>query len=77
MAHSENDYSPPSPEDDRLNKSSLHASAPNWKAQGLKPFSAQSVATRKSAELAREEMERATAAGVTVLSPEEARYPSR
>jgi predicted Rossmann fold nucleotide-binding protein DprA/Smf involved in DNA uptake len=49
--------------------------SPNWKAQGLKPFRRQSVATGKSAELAREEMARAAAAGVTVPSPEDACSP--
>jgi hypothetical protein len=42
---------------------------------GIKAVSAQSVATGKSAELAREEMARAAAAGVTVLSPDDACSP--
>jgi predicted Rossmann fold nucleotide-binding protein DprA/Smf involved in DNA uptake len=53
----------------------FHASLTALESTGIKAVSAQSVATGKSAELAREEMARAAAAGVTVLSPEDACCP--
>jgi len=53
----------------------FHASLTEPESTGIKAVSAQSVATGKSAELAREEMARAAAAGVTVLSPEDACCP--
>ncbi len=43
----------------------------------MQAVSAQSIATGKSAELAREEIARAAAAGVTVVSLEDPCYPSR
>jgi DNA processing protein len=55
----------------------FHASLTELESTGSKAVSAQSVATGKSAELAREEMARAAAAGVTALSPEDACYASR
>jgi DNA processing protein len=55
----------------------FHVSLTELVSTGIKAVSAQSVATGKSADLAPEEMARATAAGVTVLSPKDACYPSR
>lgn len=55
----------------------FHASLTELEGTGIQAVSAQSVATGKSAELAREEIARAAAAGVTVLSFEDACYPSR
>ena len=55
----------------------FHASLTELEGTGIKVVSAQSIATGKSAELAREEIARAAGAGVTVLSPEDPCYPSR
>jgi len=49
---------------------------PSWRAPGS-GLSAPSLATGKSAELAREEIARAAAAGVTLLLLEDALYPRR
>ena len=53
----------------------FHASLTELESTGMQAVSAQSIATGKSAELAREEMARAAAAGMTVLSPEDACSP--
>jgi DNA processing protein len=55
----------------------FHASLTELESTGILAVSAQSVATGKSAELAREEIGRAAAAGVTVLSHEDPCYPPR
>jgi DNA processing protein len=55
----------------------FHASLTELESTGIKAVSAQSIATGKSAELAREEIASAAAAGVTVLSPEDSFFPSR
>jgi len=55
----------------------FHASLTELESTGIQAVSAQSIATGKSGELAREEMARATAAGVTVVSGEDACYPQR
>ncbi len=55
----------------------FHASLTELESTGIKAVSAQSIATGKSAELAREEIARATGGGVTVVTLEDARYPSR
>jgi DNA processing protein len=55
----------------------FHASLTELEGTGIQAVSAQSIATGKSAELAREEIARAVAAGVTVLSTEDLCYPSR
>ncbi|HEV3307565.1 MAG TPA: DNA-processing protein DprA [Candidatus Sulfotelmatobacter sp.] len=55
----------------------FHASLTELESTGIKAVSAQSIATGKSAELAREEIASAAAAGVTVLSPEDSYFPSR
>ncbi len=55
----------------------FHASLTELESTGIKAVSAQSIATGKSAELAREEIARATAAGVAVVSLEDPCYPSR
>jgi DNA processing protein len=55
----------------------FHASLTELESTGIQAVSAQSIATGKSAELAREEMARTAAAGVTVLSPEDSCYPVR
>jgi len=55
----------------------FHASLTELESTGIKAVSAQSIATGKSAELAREEIASAAAAGVTVLSPEDSCFPSR
>jgi hypothetical protein len=59
----------------RQREAVFHASLTELESTGIKAVSSQSVATGKSAELAREEMARAAAAGVTVLSPEDACSP--
>ena len=46
-------------------------------ASGIQAVSAQSIATGKSAGLAREEMARASAAAVTILSIGDPSYPTR
>src|SRR5579859_3775358 len=53
------------------------ASLTELESTGIQAVSAQSIATGKSAELAREEISKAAAAGVTVLSAEDACYPVR
>src|SRR5271165_5789804 len=55
----------------------LGASLTELESTGIQAVSAQSLATGKSAELAREEIARAVAAGVTVLSVEDPSYPHR
>ena len=55
----------------------FHASLTELESTGIQAVSAQSIATGKSAELAREEIARAAAAGVTVLSLEDPCYPPR
>jgi DNA processing protein len=55
----------------------FHASLTELESTGIQVVSAQSIATGKSAELAREEIARAAAAGVIVLSLEDSCYPPR
>ena len=55
----------------------FHASLTELESTGMQAVSAQSIATGKSAELAREEIARAAAAGVTVISLEDPCYPPR
>jgi DNA processing protein len=55
----------------------FRASLTELEATGIQAVSAQSVATGKSAELAREEIARATAAGVTIISFDDPFYPPR
>jgi DNA processing protein len=55
----------------------FHASLTELEATGIQAVSAQSIATGKSAELAREEIARAAATEVTVVSTEDACYPPR
>ncbi|MGA8216754.1 MAG: DNA-processing protein DprA [Candidatus Sulfotelmatobacter sp.] len=55
----------------------FHASLTELESTGIQAVSAQSIATGKSAELAREEIARASTAGVTVLSLEDPCYPPR
>ena len=55
----------------------FHASLTELEGTGIKAVSAQSIATGKSAELAREESARAAAASVTIVSGEDAYYPGR
>jgi DNA processing protein len=55
----------------------FHASLTELESTGIQAVSAQSIATGKSAELAREEIARATAAQVAVLSNEDPCYPPR
>jgi DNA processing protein len=55
----------------------FHASLTELESTGIQAVSAQSIATGKSAELAREEMARAAAAGVLVITGEDSRYPPR
>lgn len=55
----------------------FHASLTELEATGIQAVSAQSIATGKSAELAREEIARAASAGVAVISGEDACYPPR
>ncbi len=55
----------------------FHASLTELEATGIQAVSAQSIATGKSGELAREELARAAAADVTVVSAEDACYPPR
>ena len=55
----------------------FHASLTELEGTGIQAVSAQSIATGKSAELAREEIARCAAAGVTVVSSEDSCYPSR
>ena len=55
----------------------FHASLTELESTGIKAVSAQSIATGKSAESAREELARAAAAGVTLISGEDSCYPPR
>jgi DNA processing protein len=55
----------------------FHASLTELESTGIQAVSAQSIATGKSAELAREEISCAAAAGVTVISAEDHCYPPR
>jgi DNA processing protein len=55
----------------------FRASLTELESTGIQAVSAQSIATGKSAELAREEIARAAAAAVTVLSLEDRCYPPR
>ena len=55
----------------------FRASLTELEATGIQAVSAQSLATGKSAELAREELARAAAAGVTVISMDDPAYPPR
>jgi DNA processing protein len=55
----------------------FRASLTELEATGIQAVSAQSVATGKSAELAREELARAAAAGATVISMDDPSYPPR
>ena len=55
----------------------FHASLTELEDTGIQAVSAQSIATGKSAELAREEIAKAAGAGVSVLSAEDSCYPSR
>jgi DNA processing protein len=55
----------------------FHASLTELEATGIQAVSAQSIATGKSAELAREEIARAAAEQVAVISNEDACYPTR
>jgi DNA processing protein len=55
----------------------LHASLTELESTGIQAVSAQSLATGKSAELAREEIARAVAANVTQLSFDDPAYPPR
>jgi DNA processing protein len=55
----------------------FRASLTELEGAGIQAVSAQSIATGKSAELAREEVARAAALGVTVISSEDACYPAR
>jgi len=55
----------------------LHASLTELEGCGIQAVSAQALATGKSAELAREEIARAAAASVAVISDEDRCYPVR
>jgi DNA processing protein len=55
----------------------FHASLTELESTGIQAVSAQSIATGKSAELAREELSRAADADVTVLSMDDPLYPPR
>jgi DNA processing protein len=55
----------------------LHASLTELEATGIQAVSAQSLATGKSAELAREEMARSATAGVTIIPTDDVSYPPR
>ena len=55
----------------------FRASLTELEGSGIQAVSAQSLATGKSAELAREEIARASAAGVTMISMEDMCYPPR
>ena len=54
----------------------FHASLTELESTEIQAVSAQSIATGKSTELAREELARASQAGVTVLCIQDALYPS-
>jgi DNA processing protein len=55
----------------------FRASLTELEATGIQVVSAQSLATGKSAELAREEIAQASAAGVTLVSLDDSSYPPR
>jgi DNA processing protein len=55
----------------------FRASLTELESTGIQAVSAQSLATGKSAELAREEIARAAAAGITMLSMDDPGYPPR
>jgi DNA processing protein len=55
----------------------FRASLTELEGSGIRAVSAQSLATGKSAELAREEIARAAAAGATVLTMDDPLYPAR
>ena len=55
----------------------LRASLTELEASGIQAVSAQSLATGKSAELAREEIARAAAANITIVSTDDPCYPPR
>jgi DNA processing protein len=55
----------------------FRASLTELESTGIQAVSAQSIATGKSAELAREEIARAATAGVTVISVDDPAYPPR
>jgi DNA processing protein len=55
----------------------FHASLTELESTGIQVVSAQSIATGKSAELARDEIAQASAAGVTLLSMDDPSYPPR
>jgi DNA processing protein len=55
----------------------FRASLTELESTGIQAVSAQSLATGKSAELAREEIARAADAGVTVISMDDPAYPTR
>ncbi len=55
----------------------LHASLTELEGTGIQAVSAQSLATGKSAELAREEIARAAAADVIMISMDDPSYPAR
>jgi len=55
----------------------FHASLTELEGAGILAVSAQAIATGKSGELAREEMARASAKGVTILSQDDLFYPTR
>ncbi|MFY9744145.1 MAG: DNA-processing protein DprA [Candidatus Sulfotelmatobacter sp.] len=55
----------------------FRASLTELEGTGIQAISAQSIATGKSGELAREELARAATLGVTVISSEDANYPPR
>jgi DNA processing protein len=55
----------------------FRASLTELESTGIQAVSAQSIATGRSAELAREEIARAAAAGVTIISVDDPAYPPR
>jgi DNA processing protein len=55
----------------------FHASLTELEGTGIQAVSAQSIATGRSAELAREELARAADAGIAVLSMDDPLYPAR
>lgn len=55
----------------------FHASLTELESTGIQAVSAQSIATGKSAELAREEIARAASESATLVTTEDPRYPSR
>lgn len=55
----------------------FRASLTELESTGIQAVSAQSIATGKSAELAREEIARAAAAGIAIVSMDDPSYPAR